>query len=316
MMFSIIVPVYNTEKYLNKCIQSILTQSFSDYELIIIDDGSTDSSLFIAQKYAGNKVKIFQNRVNLGLSSSRNKGIDNSLGEYILFIDSDDYIDENALMNIKNIIYNNKFPDIIYTGFIEERPGCSAKNYGYVSEKNRIYTNYEFMKGELEKRNLYAAACFGIYKRSVIVDNNLYFKPGIFHEDELWTPQVLYKSKWIYLSELSYYHYVRRKDSITKVKDKTQNGIDLIQSCMELINIFSTVQDDELRKLMYNHVAMLYMKAMCRGRLYRREYSQLLDRSMPLKYSSTLIDKIKACIFFLCPYIYYILDLKFGDNEK
>lgn len=316
MRFSVIVPIYNTEKYLDKCIQSVLCQTLSDYELLLIDDCSTDSSLTIACKYqSSDHVAILRNSSNSGLSKTRNIGIEYASGDYIVFLDSDDYIDQNALFDLNKLICENNFPDIIYNGFVEERGRNKEKKYGYVSKANKIYTGHDFLKSELEKRTLYAAACFGIYKRKLIIDNKLFFKPGIYHEDELWTPQVVDKAMAIYVSDLAYYHYIRRDNSITKVKDKTRNGIDLIESCYELMSIFSKMDDYYLKKMMDNHIAMLYMKAMCRGRLYRKKYSKLIDRKFPVRYAGTPIDKVKALLFLLSPYLYYLLDRKYGDNE-
>lgn len=315
MRFSIIVPIYNTEKYLDKCIQSILDQTLQDYEVLLIDDCSTDASLEIAGTYEWEQIRVLRNKTNLGLSITRNVGISNASGDYLVFLDSDDYIDNFALLELDKLVCEESFPDIVYTGFIEERGASIAKKYGYASESNRLYSRYEFLKSELEKRTLYAAACFGIYKRSFIIENNLFFKSGICHEDELWTPQVVNKAKNIYLSDLTYYHYIRRDNSITKVKDKTKNGLDLMESCYELIRIFDNMDDDYLKRMMDNHIAMLYMKAMCRGRLYRKEYSKIIDRKFPIRYATTLIDKIKAMLFLFSPYIYYLLDRKYGDNE-
>ena len=307
MRFSIIVPIYNTEKYLDKCIKSVLNQTMSDYELILIDDCSTDASLKIAYKYKSNHVKVLKNTSNLGLSETRNIGIKNASGDYIIFLDSDDYIEKTALFCLNKLICENKFPDIVYTGFIEERGTSIVKKYGYVSKPNKRYSRYDFLRSELENRTL--------YKRKLIIDNKLFFKKGIYHEDELWTPQVVDKSQYIYLSDLAYYHYIRRDNSITKVKDKTQNGIDLINSCYDLIELFSKMDDDYLKKLMNNHIAMLYMKAMCRGRLYRKEYINLIDRKFPICYATTFVDKIKAILFLISPYYYYYFDQKYGDNE-
>lgn len=315
MRFSIIVPIYNTEKYLDKCIQSILDQTLQDYEVLLIDDCSTDASLEIAGTYESEQIRVLRNKTNLGLSITRNMGISNASGDYLVFLDSDDYIDNFALLELDKLVCEESFPDIVYTGFIEERGASIAKKYGYASESNRLYSRYEFLKSELEKRTLYAAACFGIYKRSFIIENNLFFKSGICHEDELWTPQVVNKAKNIYLSDLTYYHYIRRDNSITKVKDKTKNGLDLMESCYELIRIFSNMDDDYLKRMMDNHIAMLYMKAMCRGRLYRKEYSKIIDRKFPIRYATTSIDKIKAMLFLFSLYIYYLLDRKYGDNE-
>jgi len=317
MFFSIIVPMYNVEKYLSKCIESILNQHYKDMEIIIIDDKSTDNSLSIAEKYEKYKnIKIISKERNSGLSESRNIGIREARGKYIIFLDSDDYIDENALLDLNKLICEHEFPDIIYTKFIEEREEYCEEKCGYVSESNKIYSRYDFLKSELEKRNLYAAACFGVYKRKLIIDNKLFFKPGICHEDELWTPQVINKAETIYLSDLAYYHYIRRDNSITKAKDKTKNGIDLINTCYELFVLFNDMDDNYLKKLMNNHIAMLYMKAMCRGKLFRKKYAYMIDKKIPLKYASTLKDRIKAILFLCNLHVYYLIDSQFGDNER
>ena len=315
MNFSIIVPVYNMEEYLERCISSILNQSYSDYEVLLIDDYSSDSSLKIAQGFKDEKIKLLRNEVNSGLSVSRNVGIQNATGDYILFVDSDDYIEQDALLVLNDLISKNDNPDILYTGVIEERGEDKLKKYGYVSESDKNYTGYEFLKSELGKRNLYAPACLGVYKRTLIVDNNLFFKPGIYHEDELWTPQVVDKASKIYLSKYMYYHYVKRENSITTRKDRTQNGLDLINSCYDLLDIFGAMDDEYLKKMMDNHIAMLYMKAMCRGQLYRDGHADKIDRKFPLRYASTPKDKVKALIFALSLKVYYLLDQKLGNNE-
>lgn len=124
MRFSIIVPIYNTEKYLDKCIKSVLNQTMSDYELILIDDCSTDDSLTIACKYKSEHIKVLKNVSNSGLSETRNLGIKNASGDYIVFLDSDDYIEKTALLSL------NKLPMIVsaavklyFAAFVTTRNG-------------------------------------------------------------------------------------------------------------------------------------------------------------------------------------------------
>lgn len=317
MLFSVIIPMYNVEDYLGKCIDSILDQSMDDFEIILINDCSTDNTYTIAKEYAScfHNIILLENKVNLGLSMTRNNGLKVSKGDYIVFVDSDDYVEPNFLDVMSEVIYKNNRPDIIYTGFIEERGDRKNIKYGYASSKDCLYLGNSFLISELEKRTLYAAACFGIYRRIFLIDNSLYFKPRIFHEDELWTPQVIMLAETVYTSSYYYYHYVRRKNSITKVSDKTQNGIDLIESCWELKKIFEYIPDNHLKKIMDNHIAMLYMKAMCRGRLYRKQYRTLISRTFPLKHTCFLYDKMKAVLFFLSLEVYYLFDKRFGDNE-
>ena len=119
-LISIIVPVYNVESYLKRCIESILNQTFRDFELILVNDGSTDNSEIICKEYAlkDERIKYFYQR-NKGVSEARNKGIDNSSGEYIQFIDSDDYVDENFLEIVVNRFKRDN-SDIVFIGFYNE----------------------------------------------------------------------------------------------------------------------------------------------------------------------------------------------------
>lgn len=316
MFFSIIVPVYNVEKYLDKCIDSLIQQDFEDYEIFLINDGSTDSSVKIAEKYVNNnKVQLINKEKNSGLSDTRNIGLKKANGDYIIFVDSDDYVDHEYLKRVYKIIIDQSYPDIVYTGFVEERDKNNITIYGYKSEKNVCYKNNDFLINELRHRTLYAPVCFGIYKRKLLIANNLFFKSGICHEDELWTPQVVYHANSVYTTDLSPYHYIRREGSITKIKDKTKNGIDLLRSCNELTIFSNKIKNKELMRLMNNHIAMLYMKAMCRGKLYRKEYRKLIDRTFPIKNTVFMYDQIKAILFLASLRIYYTFDHIFGDNE-
>lgn len=309
MLLSVIVPIYNVEPYLVKCINSIVNQNTNNYELILIDDHSTDDSLSIAKQFEHNcRVKIIAKGTNSGLSDTRNIGLKHSTGDYIVFLDSDDYIEDGALENIQYIISNNNYPDIVYFGFYEEVNGLIHKKYGYKSKVNQLYNGVEFIKNELSQRNLYAAACFGVYKRDFLIANNIIFKAGIFHEDELWTPQVVLAAKTIYTSEYVYYHYVRRKNSITRKDDKTKNGIDLLNIAKELDSLFTRTNDSRLNKLMNNHIAMLYMKGMSEGKLFRKETKKNIDRFFPLKKTCFVKDRAKAILFAVSLKYYYILN--------
>ncbi|QZY76613.1 glycosyltransferase family 2 protein [Limosilactobacillus fermentum] len=105
---SIIVPIYNVEKYIGRCVKSILNQTFKKYELLLVNDGSTDGSINVCRELVKDdaRVKIL-NKVNGGLSDARNFGIDNSIGEYIIFIDSDDYVDKDFVKELYTSIKNN-----------------------------------------------------------------------------------------------------------------------------------------------------------------------------------------------------------------
>ena len=123
-----------------------------------------------------NRIKIIKKEYNSGLSATRNIGINIAKGDYLVFVDSDDYIDKHSMEVFEKIIQSHH-PDIVYAGFFQENvDGFAEKKYGFVSKSNTLYSTYEYMRSELEHRNLYAAAAFGIYNRKKIVESSLFFK--------------------------------------------------------------------------------------------------------------------------------------------
>lgn len=313
MFFSIIVPVYNVERYLEKCIVSLMEQDINDYEIILVNDGSTDNSANICEKFLNinNKIKVYS-KINSGLSDTRNFGVKKAIGNYIMFVDSDDYIEKNILGILKKEIVLNDYPDVIYSRYYSEEDNKISVGKNYYSKVNVLRDNSIFLKEELLLRNMPIAACFGIYNRRLLLDNNLYFKSGILHEDERWSPEVLLNARKIYTSEIIYYHYTRHSGSITRLKDKTKNGLDLLETCKYLVELSENIVDDELKSLFLNRVSMVYMKAICIGKLYRNEYSNIINKKFPKKYAYLRKDKIKSSIFAINLRLYYLLDNIFG----
>lgn len=311
-ILSIIVPVFNVEAYLRKCIDSLINQEIKNYEIILINDGSTDNSEKICIEYK-NKYPHIINYIykkNSGLSETRNTGIREAKGEYICFIDSDDYIEKNSLSKFITII-NKEKPDIIYYGYYYEKESFIEGRFSYKSEKNKTFSKDDFLISELSKRNLPIPACFGLYKKKIILDNNLFFVSGILHEDERWSPQILLKSNKIFTTDHIIYHYVQRSDSITHKRDKTKNGLDLLETAIYLLSVSSDIRNPKERKLFKNRIAMVYMKGVTIGKLYRKEYKKRIKRFLPIVNAYFLIDKIKALIFLVNLNLYCYLNNKF-----
>ena len=171
--FSIIIPVYNVEKYIKKCLDSVFTQTEKDYEVIVVNDGTKDNSMDIVKNY---DVKIV-NQKNQGLSEARNTGLKNAKGEYILFLDSDDYIEKDLLKELNKSIKNK--PDLVRFQ-IREVFDAYKKDYNELSFTNKsgpeafsIICNYHFVE------NAWAY----LYKKSYLEENNFTFKKGTIHED-------------------------------------------------------------------------------------------------------------------------------------
>ena len=190
---SIVVPIYNTAQYLCQCIDSILNQEFKDYEIILVDDGSTDTSPMICDYYAHmyGFITVIHKK-NGGLSDARNEGIKHASGQYILFIDSDDYIFNNSLSHISNTIDESHI-DVIFLEAVKVYPDNTIINLNDGYKKEYIYekSQIDVLKHISNLPKFPGSACTKLVKRTLISDNKLYFERGLLSEDIDWTIRLL-----------------------------------------------------------------------------------------------------------------------------
>ena len=243
---SIIVPVYNVEKYLNKCISSILEQSFTDFELILVDDGSKDNSGRICDEYKDRDSRIkVMHQGNGGLSAARNIGIELSEGRYVTFIDSDDFIHPNMLETLyNNILESEAEISICDYHLVYEGKEISPK----VGDNNtRLYTNIEGVKRIVEKSEAsMIIACSKLYRRSLFCD--IRFPAGKCHEDEFVTYKLFYKSSKIVVTEAKLYYYLKRSNSITGSTYSIKR-LEKLEALEEAIMFFKNENNKELTNL-------------------------------------------------------------------
>lgn len=217
MLFSAIVPVYNVDFYLEKCIESILNQSEKDYEIILIDDGSKDRSGIICDEYGKkyNQVKVFHKK-NEGLSCARNDGIRKANGEYILFIDGDDWIDKDSLRAFRSIIERNH-PDVIETILVEEYDGETVvKDSRFTEYLQMGFSRERAIEWILNISSDTWPAPKRICRRKFIIDNNLFFADGRLQEDVDWTARLCCSAKTFCGYDRPWYHYrMKRQGSIS-----------------------------------------------------------------------------------------------------
>ena len=190
---SIIVPVYNVELYLEECIDSVINQTYENLEIIIVEDGSTDNSGMICDAYENKDERITViHKENGGLSSARNAGLDSATGEYIYFLDSDDYIEHNAIELLVNDINNNDSVVSILDGNIFYEKGIETRHTNSYARHNKYETcNGKKLLESLLKVDEYRTAVpFLFFKMSFFEKYKLRFKEGIIHEDELFTALV------------------------------------------------------------------------------------------------------------------------------
>lgn len=246
---SIIVPVYNVEEYLSNCIDSILNQTFKDFELILVNDGSTDNSLDICKHYKNIDNRIFIiDKKNGGVSSSRNAGLDIAKGEYIGFVDSDDYIHPQMYEILYHQIIKNK-ADISMCNY-EEVYNYDESYFKY-NENNKPDTIIECLSNiqslemiDSPETVSFVVAWNKLYKRDIFKD--LRYKHGIIHEDEYIIHRILYKCEKVVHIKKALYFYMQRDGSIMQEKTKI-TSIDYLLALSDRINFFYKIGLEHLQ---------------------------------------------------------------------
>ncbi len=228
---SVIVPVYNVERYLAKCLDSIIFQDLSpdNYQIIIVDDGSTDSSGRIADEYNSNyRNVVVIHQPNGGLSRARNAGLDVAAGEYVQFVDSDDYLEPDVLGALVRKMDSDNLDVLRF-------------NYQNVNEKYEVFCPYKEMKPYVDFRD---EVCDGLYflnerlgyacyvvqfiiRKQMLISNSLFFKPDILFEDTEWTPRMLVCAERVSSVDTVAYNYLFRQNSITNAisVEKVEKGL-------------------------------------------------------------------------------------------
>lgn len=215
-LISVIIPVYNAEKYLEKCLKNVINQTYKNIEIILINDGSIDNSGIICDEYKNkdNRIKVFHTKNN-GVSAARNLGIENSKGDYIIFIDADDYIELNAFEEILTKNNNYDFITFSYYKLMKDDKICYDNR-----NKIEILKKEEALIKIMDDRYFQGFACNKLFKRSIIIENKLYFDENIkINEDLLFCVNFLEKSSAIAYYSKPLYYYRQLTTSAIHSKD-------------------------------------------------------------------------------------------------
>lgn len=254
---SVIVPIYNVEKYLEKCINSLLSQTLEDIQIILVNDGSKDNSGNIAKEYEkNNKDRVtYVEKENGGLSDARNYGLKYATGDFVAFLDSDDYIEKNAYEEMYNKAIEED-ADYVECDFIWEFPNKIRvdKQYTYKNKKEML----SFVR---------VVAWNKLIKRQLITDNNLEFPKGLRYEDVEFAYKLIpFINKFAYVDK-PFVHYVQREGSIANVQnERTAEIFTVLDNVIEFYkknNIYEEYRDE----LEYNYARYLLcssLKRMCK----------------------------------------------------
>lgn len=262
---SIIIPVYNVEKYIKRCVNSIIEQSYKNFEIILINDGSKDNSLKICQEIVKENKNIdikLINQENSGPSKTRNRGIEESSGEYILFIDSDDYISEEVLENLVKKIKENKN--------IQPRINFKSFNDNKVFEDDNELLENNISVKDLEKNILtgkyLGSVCGALFIREKIINKELRFNEKLhFMEDAVFLFEYLKEIDEVYIVK-GYYYYYLNESSITKNKI---NVVKNIKSFITSLNYINEITKKEYNSEIQNKKIIIIEKELAKLTNYK-----------------------------------------------
>lgn len=299
MLFSIIVPVYNVENYLRRCVDSLIHQTYKNLEIILVDDGSPDNCPAICDEYAqkDSRIRVIH-KENGGLSDARNKGLDAATGDYVLFVDSDDYIEPDACE--KFLRYAEKGCDILIGEFL-----CEGGDYNTQWIKTcEIIDGKTYYKRLLKAKQYAVVVWVNAYRREFLEKSGLRFKFGILHEDFEFTPRAFLAAETVLWCPNCFYHYVIRENSITQKKDKRKNAEDIYNTCCEHEARFRSLEDEELRRLLMDFTVTNYLSAFYSAKSYQYG-KQYIHKDFCLRNAYTLKTKCKSWVFAISPRLYW-----------
>lgn len=285
---SIIVPMYNVEKYIARCLYSIINnKGFSDScELIVVNDGTKDKSEAIAQQILSNVPNAFViSQDNQGLSAARNAGLAKAKGKYVWFIDSDDWIAEVSISILMEYMENDA--DIIQFGY------CLA----YDTQESKDFHRTACMstgKEILIRKNWEAPAPFSLFKRTLLMDNDLHFYVGIYHEDMEFTPRAIWYAKNVYvIDEILYNYYQGNPHSIVTVPN-IKKCYDLIFVAKNTVHFIDTVVTDKDCKSALLNLAALELNT-CLRKISMFDSKLIKNFIKGLNEDKTFLKRFRKC---------------------
>ncbi len=306
-LLSIIIPCFNVDKYIEKCVKSVIDNigNAIDYEIILVDDGSTDGTMDkISVLEKQNKSVVCAKCTGKGVSDARNTGLSLATGKYLAFIDGDDYVNEK-IKDATQLISGGEEFDIVQFGFVHEKDGDIKIMNNYPDEMcNKVYTSNEKGISKIFKMSS-NSACYRFVKREIVVQNNIFFKKYTVAEDMEWSTRVLLNSRNIYLSNIAFYHYVRRNNSaMGAVKlSKTTDALDACSEAMFVINN-SNVANSHKRALKAFVSNTAYSTLQYYKKLTKEDKAKLKEKLEEVREIFTIPSKSKFLLIRCCLFMF------------
>lgn len=256
--FSLIIPAFNVAQYLPECLQSIVDQSFTDWEAVVIDDGSTDSTGRIAEEW-GRKDSRFRviHQANQGLSVARNEGIKAAQGDYVLFLDGDDWLELDALAQINGNIQDEDI--LCFTGHRYFEDTKQFEEPDILKDKSYLTGwDYYVLNALKDRKFPFVCVVLQTYRQEFLLCHNLFFKEGIYHEDNLFTPLAYYYAQKTRVTNLCLYNYRVRANSIMTTPS-LKHMKDMLLVANYLSHFFAEKTDLE-KTTVYRYITHMYQR--------------------------------------------------------
>lgn len=298
-LISVIIPVYNVEKFLKRCVDSVLNQTYENIEIILVDDGSEDMSPAICDEYATADARIrVVHKDNGGSSTARNEALRIMNGEFVCFVDSDDFVSCDYIMHMYNLLLKYNC-DIVQTNFIEVFDSDMILDER--KEKIEIFDKYSCLTGFKYK----VSACGKLYKRSVI--EGIFFPEGTINEDDATYYRFAYKCDKICVSDKILYYYFQTQNSVMRNKKLRMDFMDVYR---ERLRFFKKLGEELLVKKSYERYALILILKYLdfEKKEAEKEYTDKLLMEFSSIYKESICSasfKYKPVIFMFkrCPWL-------------
>lgn len=303
MLISIIVPVYNLSSCIEVCMDSLEKQTKQNFEVLIIDDGSKDNSKEKCKRYSDRLNNFFYfEKKNGGLSDARNFGMERSKGKYILFLDGDDYLELNTCEQFENALIEKRV-DIV-CGIAKRIENNNITEYT-ISTPKGICSGAEFLKNELKANTMTMASCFRLYNRTFLEKNKIYFEKKLLHEDEEFSPRAFLNAEQVLVTDIRFYNYVIRSESITQKKNKNNNGLDVIKIAKKNNKLITSDMDSDLKKQLENYLVTLILLGYVMLDPKNINRKDLVNSDFFKGKNKDFKNKIKVILFIFSRTLYY-----------
>lgn len=320
-MVSIIIPIYNVEQYLSQCIESIITQTYTDFEVLLINDGSTDKSGEICDNYAlkDSRIHVFHKK-NGGVSSARNVGIEHATGEWINFIDSDDWISPDYL---EKLMQDTPIADLTFWGFTIHNPDGSQTEYKPTEQnaygKKNIESVLAYLKQNQQQIEYLGYTWNKLFKTSIIKEKKIRFIENLStREDEIFTLSYASQINSIKVKSSLSYNYRNLESGLTHKRKSTNEYSVLIKHLTEILYQYSNKQ---LLLAEENSILIHLFNALITDKPFSKSWFRLINKFIHkgnlLKQQGNIISKKMNLLFkYKCKLYQYIIIISYCLNSK